>query len=419
MSLPPPPPPPGNGPRPPAPGNGPRPSPPPAGDPFQSPQSGQPPYVNAPTGYPGHQSGYAPQPEAPMPWQQPHPMPAPVPPKRGNKWKWVLSALALLVVIGVTVAVTVTVLGRGDKEADGSPPSAAPVKDNGGNKSNSDIASANDTGPVAIITEDPTCAAQRPIFTTLAAQAQNGWDKRDSSIPAAEWTPEVRAQYEAMGQSLRSTGDQLVPLTKLTPHRVMRELYEQYIAYSRAYVDSIATYVPADNDLVRTANSIGSAIGNICTAIEYGSAPARAPLVPALAAPANIAPIGNPAEPMRFLTRPNAICKEWQPALSQFDQETSAWLAIPSDIAATQWTPEQKAITESAAAAMSKLADVQQELGARSENDTLRDIAELVAQYRRAYVVAVPSYTPADNYLSTVAIKLGDIITSACEAIVE
>lgn len=417
MSLPPPPLPPGNGPRPPAPGSGPRPSPPPSGDPFQSPQSGQPPYVNASTGYPGHQSGYAPQPEAPMPWQQPHPMPTSVPPKRSNKWKWILGALALLVVIGVTVAVTVTVLGRGDKEADGSPPTAAPVKDNGGNKSNSDIASADDTGPVAIITEDPTCAAQSPIFTTLAAQTKNGWEKRDPSIPATEWTPEMRAQYEAAAKAMRSAVDQLEPLVKLTPHRVVRELYEQHIAYSRAYTDSISTYVQKNNHLVRVANASAETIGYICSAIEYGSAAARAPLVPPLSASANVAPVRDPSNPQRFLREQNAACADWQPALTQFDTETAAWLGISSDIPATDWSPEQKMIVEAAATSMMRLADQQQSFGALSDNFTFRDFAELSAQYSRGYVAAIPSYVPADNYLSTVSTKLGNLVTSACDAV--
>ncbi|GAB5896408.1 hypothetical protein [Mycolicibacterium mageritense] len=343
-------------------------------------------------------------------------MPAPVPPKRSNKWKWVLGALALLVVIGVTVAVTVTVLGRGDKEADGSPPSAAPVKDNGGNKSNSDIASANDTGPVAIITEDPTCAAQSPIFTTLAAQTKNGWEKRDPSIPAAEWTPEIRAQYETAGQAMRSAGDQLVPLAKLTPHRVMRELYEQYIAYSRAYVDRISNYTAVDDYLVSAANYTANSIGNICAAIEYKSAAARSPLVPPLPAASTVGRVDAVAAPHRFLGEPNQICGDWQGALSQADSDLSDWLSIPSDLPATEWSPEQRAINERAATIMSRLASQQQELGERSGNAILQDFASLAAQYRRGYVAALPTYTPADNYLATVGDKLGGTIKWACAA---
>ena len=36
-------------------------------------------------------------------------------------------------------------------------------------------------------------------------------------------------------------------LAKLTPHRVMRELYEQFIAYARAYSDAVPTYTKPDN----------------------------------------------------------------------------------------------------------------------------------------------------------------------------
>ena len=59
----------------------------------------------------------------------------------------------------------------------------------------------------------------------------------------------MRAQYEAVGQAMRSAADQMVPLVKLTPHRVMRELYEQFIAYSRAYAERIPTYTPQDDNL--------------------------------------------------------------------------------------------------------------------------------------------------------------------------
>ncbi len=41
---------------------------------------------------------------------------------------------------------------------------------------------------------------------------------------------------------MRNAADQTVALAKLTPHRVMRELYQQFIAYARAYSDAIATY---------------------------------------------------------------------------------------------------------------------------------------------------------------------------------
>ncbi len=142
---------------------------PPGGQPAGAPQWGPP------------QSG-APQWGPQQPWGPP---PGP-PPSGGGKGKWIFGGIALLAVIAVTVVITVMVVG---KDSGGSPSptsTSAPA---------SDIASANDKGPVAVITEDPTCASATPILETRASQQRNGWDKRDPSIPAAAWTPEMRGQY--------------------------------------------------------------------------------------------------------------------------------------------------------------------------------------------------------------------------------
>ena len=101
----------------------------------------------------------------------------PPPQKRGNGSMWALGAVALLAVIGVTAAITISVTG--DDGGNGAPTSPTA----------SEIASANDTGPATIITEDPSCAAWTPMSSTLAEVEKNGWDKRDPSIPAANWTP--------------------------------------------------------------------------------------------------------------------------------------------------------------------------------------------------------------------------------------
>ena len=74
-------------------------------------------------------------------------------------------------------------------------------------------------------------------------------------FPASAWTEQQRAQYLAAGQAMRGAAAQTVGLVKLTPHRVMRELYEQFIAYARAYAQRIPNYIPADNNLVGTATS--------------------------------------------------------------------------------------------------------------------------------------------------------------------
>jgi hypothetical protein len=324
-----------------------------------------------------------------------------------GKGKWIFGGIALLAVIAVTVVITVLVVGKDSRNSPNPTPTSG---------SASDIASANDKGPATIINEDPTCAPSAPIFETLAAQQRNGWDARDPSIPAPAWTAAVRAQYEAVGQAMRSAADQMVPLVKLTPHRVMRELYEQFIAYAHAYVERIPTYTAADDHLVGVSNSAMDSISRICAAINYGSASARGPLVPSASSPEHIAALGDPADPQRFLTEPNSACADWDAALSQFGTDTVGWLAIPSDIPASQWTQEQRAVNDAVAPVMRTFADKLQALGERSGNPTFQDFADLSAQYRRAYVQALPSYTASDNYLAGAALRLSGIVLAACQA---
>jgi hypothetical protein len=308
----------------------------------------------------------------------------------------------------VTVVITVLVVGKDS----GNSTTPTPTNANG-----SDIASANDKGPATIITEDPTCASTTPVLQTLADQQANGWDKRDPSIAASAWTPAVRAQYEAVGQGMRSAADQMAALAKITPHRVMRELYEQYTAYSRTYADTIATYTPSDDNYALVAVGAANAIGEMCSAIYYKSAPARGPLLPPPPKPSQVAPLGNPADPQRFLPGPNPVCTDWSAALDDFRQGTVDWLAIPSDIPASRWTPEQRAVYDAAGPVMAASADKLQALGERSGNLTLQDFAALSAQYRRAYVQSVPTYTAADNYLESAALSLSGVVGAACRAV--
>ena len=61
--------------------------------------------------------------------------------------------------------------------------------------------------------------------------------------------------FREVGSAFDAAARQTVPLVRLTPHRVMRELYEQFIAYARAYADSLPTYTEADNHLASIAVS--------------------------------------------------------------------------------------------------------------------------------------------------------------------
>jgi len=311
----------------------------------------------------------------------------------------------LLAVIGLTVVVTLAVVGRGG----GSSEEAA----GGGD---SDVASANDTGPVSIITEDPSCAASGPIFDMRAAVQDNGWGDRDPSIPASKWSAEVRQQYEEVALSMRESADQLVPIARITPHRVMRELYEQMIAYSRAYADRVETYRPEDNYFALVATTTADVISNICMAIDSGSALARAPLVSRIAPPKSVAPVNDGGRPRVFLSSRNQVCAKWSSVWDEFNDDVRDWLDMDPDIPATEWSAEQKAIGHQMKPVMMRLADQVQVLGARSGNPILQDFAELSAQYRRAYAYAIDTYMPPDEYLALVSLRIGGIISGACVA---
>lgn len=324
-----------------------------------------------------------------------------------------MGGVALLVVIGVTAAVTVSVVDNGS-EGDSPAVSASPSTSA---SAHSDIASANDTGPVAVILEDPSCAMQSPVIIAYAKRTKNGWEKRNPELPATEWTPEIRGMHEAAGQAFRDGADQLIPSAKATPHRAMRELYEQFIAYGRAYADSIPSYTPIDNNLAVAAVHAADAIDRICAAIGYGSAPARGPLVPALPTPSEVAQVRDPANAQTLLSDPNRVCPEWISAMEQYNINVDSWNKTSPDIPGFDWSPEQRKINDDVVPAMKLFNTQLSALGRESGNPTLRDFANLAVQYRQAYLAALPTYTPADKYLVSAASRIAGLVDSACRAL--
>jgi hypothetical protein len=311
----------------------------------------------------------------------------------------------LLVVIGVTVAVTISVTKGGDDDG------PTPTGDTFG------LASADDKGPANIITEDASCAAWTPIAQTFVdVQDRVGFGDRDPDIAASDWTPQQRSQFEEVGRAARNAADQTVGVTKLTPHRVMRELYEQYIAYARAYSDSIPSYSPHDDHLARVFTSIGSAIAHVCSAIKYESAESRGPLIPAPTQPSGVAPIEDPNDPTKFMGSADAKCEDWFRTLEQFATATKDWQRLDPANPASAWTPAQRQVIDAVIPVMNKLADDIQALGDASNNLVFRDFAVFAAQYRRAYAESLPSYTAADSYLSGVSSSTTSAIWEACKA---
>src|ERR1700722_10671123 len=98
-------------------------------------------------------------------------------PKDNKNLKWAMGGVAAVAVLATIVA-AVLLFGGGD--------SGAPKgSDNGSGQETAPVASAKDTGPIAVITDDPSCTAWTAINSQLANGGQGLWNDRDRSVPAS------------------------------------------------------------------------------------------------------------------------------------------------------------------------------------------------------------------------------------------
>ena len=367
-------------------------------DPHGWPPQGQPQY-GPPQGYSGQQPPGFP----PGQWPQ-----QPPPAKGGGSLKWLLVAVAVLLVISISVGVTLIVT-----RDDGDEPSQT------ADASTSDIASANDTGPVAIIMEEPTCKAFIPINDSLAAIQQTGWGDSRSRLGAlSSWTSEQRSQVGAVADAMTNASDQFVSLARMTPHRVMRELYEQYIAYARAFVASLPRYSPRDNALATVNVAIGNSLAAICLAVDNGASGRMVAVTP-LDSPARTAPVSDPAQPERFLTQMNPLCGSWVPREARLGGELSEWSGLNANKVAAQWSPLERSIQEQATTALKQYAEEMAPAASDSGNPVIDDFGSLSALYLKAYASAADTYTSADSWLSTAGLRLSNVVTDACRVVEE
>jgi hypothetical protein len=375
------------------------------------PRGGWPPPQPGP--HPPNQPQYGPPPGyQPYPGQQPYPpqgqwqQPPPPPQNSGGATKWLLVAIAVLLVIGVTIGATLLFTRDGDKSST-PPKSDVP----------SDIASANDTGPVSIIMDEPTCKAFNAINNGLADIETNGWGDFRSSLGAGTtWSPEQRVQVQAVADAMRNAADQVVALAEETPHRVVRELYEQFMAYGRAYERSLADYKPADNGLASAnVNASGALIG-ICNAIEY-EATRRSVSLPAADPPTQVTPAGDVANPQRFITSNDTFCSTWIDRLDGFNEGTPEWQNRDGSVPASAWSTERRALEKATEPLLSTYADGISAEARKSDNPVLEDFAETASLYIRAYIESIDDYTQADSWLIHTGFRLANLVSGACRAV--
>lgn len=370
--------------------------------PPQPPGFGPPPYPQQPNWGPQ-------QPNWRPPYGQ-YPAPPPGPPKRNRNG--LLLALAFLAVIAVAVAATVWFTHRGPNTKGGNADGGA-VAVNA--PAAGDVASAMDTGPVGVITEDPTCERFVEIENRVGSQLAN-WNDRDASVPASAWTPQQRQMFESAARIINLEADQLVPLARETPHRVMRELYTQVIAYDRAYAGAVANYTPAVDRLVIVSNGLSAGALGVCLAIRDLTAANRGPSTPPAAAPSAVAPVGDPDHPEKFMTTPFGGCEKLASVLAGFQMELQAWIKTDPNIPASQLSSADRVLFDMAAKVMSRVADDLDDIGRASGNPIVEDFLVLSAQYYRAYVSSVPTYTSADHHLYDVARQTSSAVKNACSA---
>lgn len=367
------------------------------GQPPSGPQGGGPQWGPGPGGQPGGVPPWGPQQQ----WAGPPGQP----PSGGGRWKWILGGLVILLVVALAVVITILVV---KPSGDGSSKSSG---------SNSDIASADDKGPVGIITDDPTCDSWSRISRDYSEVSDSvNWGNRDQNIPASAWTPEQRSMYQSVGKALRTATNSARNLIPKTPHRVMRELYEQFVVYGTSFYDRISLYTAKDRYLAGATDGLASGLAAICSALDYHSAQTFGPQVPPVAPPSVFVDVSRAGGSPKFMAESDAICSDWTKEVEKFDSDTVDWRKTDPQIPASQWTPDERSINDAVMPVMKTHADSLERISRRSDNGVTQDFGVLAAQYQRAIAMALPTYTDADFYLSQAASFVAASINAACKA---
>ncbi|QZH57657.1 hypothetical protein K1X22_14925 [Mycolicibacterium farcinogenes] len=102
--------------------------------------------------------------------------------------------------------------------------------------------------------------------------------------------------------------------------------------------------------------------------------------------------LGQPEIPQPFLAAGNDVCADSAEDTTKAAADSEQWRDIDPNIPATDWTPEQKTINDSVAPKLAANPDARERLGRESGNPILEGFAVLGAQYRRAFVSALPNY---------------------------
>ena len=131
------------------------------------------------------------------------------------------------------------------------------------------------------------------------------------------------------------------------------------------------------------------------------------------AAPQTITEPLNPAIP----TAPDPVCAEWAPITTSYHEKRAAWRSVDSNIPASKWSDEQRALNMGVIPVMkAEAADIRR-LADKAGDPVLRAMLQLEAAYQDAFADRLPNYTPPDDErLWVAATDFSNAVNSMCYA---
>ncbi|MCA2338430.1 hypothetical protein [Mycobacterium avium] len=153
---------------------------------------------------------------------------------------------------------------------------------------------------------------------------------------------------------------------------------------------------------------IGGVIGGLINIGGRDAAPAAAPVTVTAEAP---------SADVRVPTTPDPVCAEWSPMNDSYQQKRQAWLKTDPNIAADQWSPEQRSLTTAVIPIMNAEAQDLIRLAGKAADPVLQYNLQMEAQYQKLFASRLPNYTPADQRLWQAANDFSNAVNSLCYAV--
>jgi hypothetical protein len=168
---------------------------------------------------------------------------------------------------------------------------------------------------------------------------------------------------------------------------------------------------------VAAAAIIALVIGGLAVGLFTKSADDGDRVPPAATSTVTVPASPQPLQPAIPATT-DPVCAQWAPMTSDNIAKRADWSKTDPNIPASQWSPQQRAITMNVIPIMRQEASDLRGLAARANDPTLRFLMQLQALYNDAFADRLPNYTPPnDQRLWVAATDAGNMINSLCNAV--